>query len=79
MDLMREYHLRTRLGLFLILLPYYCFQDKNIPETNYTIYRKAGKIRELVKCIALWFLVATVATSCDRRSRFDNMIKPSEW
>ena len=33
----------------------------------------------ILKYIFLWLFMATVVTSCDRRSWFYNTTKPSEW
>ena len=78
-DLAREDYQKTCLGWFIIIFLYYLFQDTLLSEKNVAIDGRVVKMGEILKYIGMWLLMANVVTSCDIRSWFDNMTKPSEW
>ena len=48
-------------------------------ETNDVIDEREFSMGEILKCIGLWILIATLVTSCDKLSWFGNTNKISEW
>ena len=72
--------LRTRLGWFLLIFPYSYFQGGGSSIDKWCDrWRGADTMGYILKYIFLWLFMATVVTSCDRRSWFYNTTKPSEW
>ena len=69
----------TCLGWFLLIFPYSYLQGTLLMETNDVIDEREFSMGEILKCIGLWILIATLVTSCDKLSWFGNTNKISEW